>query len=469
MKKTATRCPIVKMFNKKQFKCGIVFILFMPFILFSETINDSKLSNTPSCSQVSYNNVARLPNMSSRPIAPNWVERKKYWKEQFKDSFSPPKVGTYKKIKLINGVTQYGKIIELTDKTLKIRIDNKITILYKRYQLAPISRAVFFESDFIDYNANLKVDKEIDRYHLKFKQFLIKQKQNVKRYKKVAKIAKIRQLINSSDLLLIHWTWRCWYDSVIVKGQVRNISGHDLYNIEALVSFYSAGGELITYESSLVEYNPILPNQITPFSVFIWKVPNFKTIKISFKTFLGKKTTLLTKDKLNNLDKLEGRQREIHTITVGYYTVIDKVAVGVWNVEYNYIKRKSSLVGGLTTKSKHKYLLVHVMLRNTSDKSAVYMQRTWKNTKIFDNLGNVRNARFSSNYLPALIVGHIDYIKLNPNERTDDIIIFNLPANSAQSFRIESDPCFLKKTVGNNMKEISHNFFNIKFTIDQIK
>lgn len=307
----------MKMFNKKQFKCGIVFILFMPFILFSETINDSKLSNTPSCSQVSYNNVARLSNMSSRPIAPNWVERKKYWKEQFKDSFSPPKVGTYKKIKLINGVTQYGKIIELTDKTLKIRINNQVTISYRNYQLIPISRVIFFKSDFVKHNVNLKINEEKFAFHQKLTEFFTKQKLNIKN----ARREKIKYLINHSDLILGENHCRRLYDNLIVEGQVKNISGHKLQNILAVISFYSADNKFVTSASGAVEYNPILSDQTTPFTVYAKWNPTINKFKISFKILSGGTILFIKKkdlSKLKNglLDDIDDDVKEIDKTTV---------------------------------------------------------------------------------------------------------------------------------------------------------
>lgn len=118
-----------------------------------------------------YTNNSNKTNIPSLPKKPDWKKRKDFWRTLSRGSFYPPKLGSYGKIKLINGEIQHGVLIKLTNRIVKIRINNHVTVSYKRNQLAPRSRRVFFEEDFLEYNANLMVNEEKEIYKQKLAQF----------------------------------------------------------------------------------------------------------------------------------------------------------------------------------------------------------------------------------------------------------------------------------------------------------
>lgn len=96
-------------------------------------------------------------------------------------------------------------------------------------------------------------------------------------------------LIRGSDLELITWSWSTTAGGSYVesKGQVKNISGQSLQNVEAVVSFYDKNGNFITSSSALIEFNPILVGQTSPFTVMETYNPAMHKATIQFKFLMG--------------------------------------------------------------------------------------------------------------------------------------------------------------------------------------
>ena len=90
-----------------------------------------------------------------------------------------------------------------------------------------------------------------------------------------------------SDLELLSWHWSEGHGYVTAEGKVKNISGRKLKKVAALVTWYDANGNMITYDSSLIEYNPIMPNQSSPFKVMEQYNPAMKSATIEFKFMWG--------------------------------------------------------------------------------------------------------------------------------------------------------------------------------------
>jgi hypothetical protein len=68
---------------------------------------------------------------------------------------------------------------------------------------------------------------------------------------------------------------------------VRNISGESLRNVEAVVTFYDKSGGFITSDDAIIEYNPILPGQVSPFKTITTWNPAMHTASIEFKSLMG--------------------------------------------------------------------------------------------------------------------------------------------------------------------------------------
>lgn len=92
-----------------------------------------------------------------------------------------------------------------------------------------------------------------------------------------------------SDLELISWSWSEEYGYVTAEGQIKNISGQKLKNVEALVTWYDKTGDMVTSDNALVEYNPIMPGQTSPFKVMEKYNPAMNKASIEFKFMWGYK------------------------------------------------------------------------------------------------------------------------------------------------------------------------------------
>jgi len=86
------------------------------------------------------------------------------------------------------------------------------------------------------------------------------------------------------------WNWRKVSDRyVTAEGRVRNISGEPLHNVMAVVEFESEDGTFITSEDVLIDYDPLLPNQISPWSVIVTWNPAMRNggATVRFRSFDG--------------------------------------------------------------------------------------------------------------------------------------------------------------------------------------
>ena len=96
---------------------------------------------------------------------------------------------------------------------------------------------------------------------------------------------------NSPDALpkleLMSHTWHTEYDYAVYEGTVRNISSRSIENVEAVVSFYDKQGGFITSSEALINFNPILPGQTSPFKVMKTHNPAMEKAAVDFKYFMG--------------------------------------------------------------------------------------------------------------------------------------------------------------------------------------
>jgi hypothetical protein len=84
-----------------------------------------------------------------------------------------------------------------------------------------------------------------------------------------------------------------WYQSsrsyVTAEGEVKNISGVPLRNVMAVITYRTKEGDFITYDRALIEYNPIMPDQKSPFKVITTYNPLMDTAYLEFQFLSGEK------------------------------------------------------------------------------------------------------------------------------------------------------------------------------------
>ena len=70
-------------------------------------------------------------------------------------------------------------------------------------------------------------------------------------------------------------------------GQVKNLSSQNLKNVAAVLQVYDKDDQFINSETTLIEYNPLLPSQVSPFRVLMSWNPAMQHAELSFKDLLG--------------------------------------------------------------------------------------------------------------------------------------------------------------------------------------
>ena len=84
-------------------------------------------------------------------------------------------------------------------------------------------------------------------------------------------------------------SWRCDKEHryIFVRGEVKNISSQPLKNVLAVGEFRTKSGELVKTETALLEYNPILPGQTSPFRAGGTDNPQIGGCNLAFKGLFG--------------------------------------------------------------------------------------------------------------------------------------------------------------------------------------
>lgn len=84
-------------------------------------------------------------------------------------------------------------------------------------------------------------------------------------------------------------SYRCAheYGYTTLVGEVVNITPLKLKGVMAVASHYTRAQELITTDDSLIDYQPILPGQTSPFKVMTTYNPAMASCSVNFKLMSG--------------------------------------------------------------------------------------------------------------------------------------------------------------------------------------
>lgn len=84
------------------------------------------------------------------------------------------------------------------------------------------------------------------------------------------------------------------YGYHIVEGRVKNISTESIENVTAKAQWFDKDDNFISASDALIEYNPILPGQTSPFKTMTRGNPAMKRFSVEFTHLFG--ATILTED-----------------------------------------------------------------------------------------------------------------------------------------------------------------------------
>lgn len=93
------------------------------------------------------------------------------------------------------------------------------------------------------------------------------------------------------------WKFYNQYGFVHMEGEVANISGQRLESVTAVATYYDKDGTFITSDDTLIEYNPLMPGQTSPFEVLTTYNPAIEKGIVTFKYLFGEKIPVRYADK----------------------------------------------------------------------------------------------------------------------------------------------------------------------------
>jgi len=315
----AKQCPHCGAPVKKKSGClGVIVLLFLVFVvigIISSSVDQkpkpkpstpaprahspsvpttpTALTATPSASTTPTAPTATpepTPQPPPQPAPPDWDARREELHAQFLSEFSAPRVGSTISLQLKQGNTLQGVVKSLTEDEIEIQ-RGSATMGFMKTQLAPKSRIRCFAADYATLKADAQVKRERSDFGAKrraeHERWLAQQKQRAEEEARRAEARRAQERVASAQLVLYDWSWSVEHGYVTVEGQVGNISGRKLKNVEALAQFYTADKTFVTSDTGLVEYNPLMPGQVSPFKVMLPHNPMIKTASISFKIMWG--------------------------------------------------------------------------------------------------------------------------------------------------------------------------------------
>jgi hypothetical protein len=72
-----------------------------------------------------------------------------------------------------------------------------------------------------------------------------------------------------------------------VEGQVKNIGSEPLRHVTAVATWYSSDGTFIKSDDAVIDYDPILPGQTSPFKTISSSNPAMSKFTVEFKELFG--------------------------------------------------------------------------------------------------------------------------------------------------------------------------------------
>ena len=103
---------------------------------------------------------------------------------------------------------------------------------------------------------------------------------------------------DSPVLELITYACNKEHGYMIFTGEVKNISNRPLKNVMVVGSLYTKKDTFVKTAEALIDYNPILPGQKSPFRAGSTDNPVIQKCDVSFKTLGGGELTIKTVEKL---------------------------------------------------------------------------------------------------------------------------------------------------------------------------
>jgi len=169
----------------------------------------------------------------------------------------------------------------------EIKMISKIELLKNKLKELPTS----------ELEENLEAYKELSLLDPSNSEYKEKINYYQKKWDQVLSERRERELRESCDLELISSRWSHEYGYATYEGQVKNISDSRLKNVQAVVTWSDKNHNFITSDSALIDYNPIMPGQTSPFKVMATFNPAMHYARVEFSFLMGGKIKTYRKKK----------------------------------------------------------------------------------------------------------------------------------------------------------------------------
>lgn len=83
---------------------------------------------------------------------------------------------------------------------------------------------------------------------------------------------------------LLSWHWSREHGFIKAEGEVRNLTNQPITRLWAVVTFYTTNETLVTSDESVVEFDPLMPQQTSPFDVMVRDNPQISGATVRFRT-----------------------------------------------------------------------------------------------------------------------------------------------------------------------------------------
>lgn len=138
-----------------------------------------------------------------------------------------------------------------------------------------------------DIEGNLDIYRELLRYNPDNQRYKNKVEHYQKKWDKHEKEEAERRYKASCKLELLGHGWHEEYSYAVYEGQVKNISNSKMEHVQAVVTWYDNNGNMITSRSALIEYDPLMPGQTSPFKVIKSFNPAMQKAGVEFSYLMG--------------------------------------------------------------------------------------------------------------------------------------------------------------------------------------
>lgn len=103
--------------------------------------------------------------------------------------------------------------------------------------------------------------------------------------------------IGNAILIIENWRWADSSNSYYrVEGLVTNRTSQPIRSILAEARFYDSDGNFVHADDALIDYNPLLPGQSSPFDIIVRKNPGFASAGLHFRTFGGQAIPAISRE-----------------------------------------------------------------------------------------------------------------------------------------------------------------------------